>query len=90
VSNYRDGSRALKRKVLFLSLIVFGLILLSSLIRVSAQVSEADLTATNTDSGETLHIEISSNDSVALSLYDVMAMPKTIIYAELFCFGRPV
>jgi hypothetical protein len=80
----------LNKKILFLSLFVVGLILSSSLIHVSAQDSEPDLTATNIDSGESLHIEISSNNSVALTLEDVKAMPRTIVSAELFCFGRPV
>ena len=80
----------LKRKILLLLLIVVGLILSSSLDHVSAQVSEADLTATSINSEWALRIEISSNNSVALSLDDIMAMPKTMVYAELSCFGRPI
>ena len=66
-----------------------GLILPSSLNHVSAQVSGADLTATSNPTG-TLHIEISSNNTVTLSPYDIMAMPKTIVYADLTCFGKPI
>lgn len=40
--------------------------------------------------GGGLRIEISSNNSVALSLDDIVAMPKTFVYAELSCFGRPI
>ncbi len=80
----------MNRKILLLSLIVVGLILSSSLIHVSAQDFEADPTATNIDSAESLHIEISSNKSVAFTIDDIKAMPKTIVNAELFCFGRPI
>jgi DMSO/TMAO reductase YedYZ molybdopterin-dependent catalytic subunit len=71
-------------------LIVAGLLLSSSLNHGSAQISEADVIAKNINSTGTLTIVISSNNSVTLSLNDLMDMPKTIVNAELMCFGRPI
>jgi hypothetical protein len=80
----------LKSRNLLLMLIVAGLLLTGSLNHGSAQISEADVIAKNINSTGTLTIVISSNNSVTLSLNDLMDMPKTIVNAELMCFGRPI
>jgi hypothetical protein len=81
---------SLKSRNLLLMLIVAGLLLTGSLNHGSAQISEADVIAKNINSTGTLTIVISSNNSVTLSLNDLMDMPKTIVNAELMCFGRPI
>jgi DMSO/TMAO reductase YedYZ molybdopterin-dependent catalytic subunit len=72
-----------------LLLIAVGLILFSSLNRVSAlEASNIDITPTGGNSGWVLRIDISVNNSFTLSLDDLAAMPKTIVQAELSCNGR--
>ena len=80
----------MKSRNLILLLIVAGLLLSGSLNHGSAQISEADIDVKSISSPGTLTIVISSNNSVTLSLSDLMAMPKTIVDAELLCFGRSI
>ena len=80
----------LKSRNLILLLIVAGLLFSGSINYGSAQISEADINVKSTSSPGTLTIVISSNNSVTLSLSDLMAMPKTIVDAELLCFGRSI
>jgi hypothetical protein len=81
---------SLKSRNLLLMLIVAGLLLTGSLNHGSAQISEADVIVKSINQTGTLTIVISSNNSVTLSLNDLMDMPKTIVNAELMCFGRPI
>ena len=69
---------------------VVGLILSVSLSGVSAvEVSEAEASAASGDSGGTLQINVvSSNETVILSLDEIVNMPKTVVQAELSCYGE--
>jgi hypothetical protein len=81
---------ALKSRVLLILLTAMGLLLLIFSNLVSAQIAESDPITKSTDLPGTLRIEVSSNNSVIFSLNDLKAMPKTIVNAELLCFGRPI
>jgi hypothetical protein len=80
----------LKSRNLLVLVIVMGLILTISSNHVTAQISEGDLITKNINSAGALTIMLSSNNSVTLSLNDLKDMPKTIVNAELMCFGRPI
>ena len=75
---------------ILLLLMVVGLILSVSLSGVSAvEVSEAEASAASGDSGWTLQINVvSSNETVTLSLDEIVSMPKTVVQAELSCYGE--
>jgi len=74
---------------ILLSVMVAGLILSSFLTGVSAlQTSDTNKTLADANSEWTLRIEINVNNTVSLSLDDLRAMPKTIVYAELSCYGQ--
>ena len=83
-----DDATLKNRNLVFL-LIVVELLLSGSINYGSAQISEADIVKSTSSPG-TLTIVISSNNSVTLSVSDLMAMPKTIVDAELLCFGRSI
>lgn len=74
---------------IWLLAMALGLILPSSLIGVFAQVSDTGTVTAGVNYGWKLQIG-TNNNSLSLSLGDLSAMPKTIVNAELFCYGQLV
>jgi DMSO/TMAO reductase YedYZ molybdopterin-dependent catalytic subunit len=80
----------LKKTLFQISLLAmaFGLILSSSLTGVfGLEVSSAVNATTNNDSATRLIVDGLVNNTLTLSLDDLAAMPKSIVYAELYCYG---
>ena len=80
----------MKKSLLQISLLVmaFGLILSSSLTGVfGIEASSAANATTNNDSATRLIVDGSVDNTLTLSLNDLAAMPKSTVYAELYCDG---
>jgi DMSO/TMAO reductase YedYZ molybdopterin-dependent catalytic subunit len=77
---------------ILLVLMTVGLMLSSSFAGVLAlEASDNDVTPTGGNSGWILQIDIYANNTLNntyLSFDDLVAMPKTIVYAELSCYGK--
>ncbi|MCW3996120.1 MAG: molybdopterin-dependent oxidoreductase [Candidatus Bathyarchaeota archaeon] len=69
-------------------LIIVCLTITSSLSQAAALASSESSNASTGSSLGTLAVHTSPNSTVSFSLDDLHAMPKTIVYAELSCFGR--
>ncbi len=80
----------MKKSLFQISLLImaFGLILSSSLTGVfGLEASSAANATTNNDSATRLIVDGLVNNTLTLSLNDLAAMPKSYVYAELYCYG---
>jgi len=88
--SYKQEGTTLKKLILQITLllIAFGLIFLNMVNTVIAsETSETNITFVSENSRWTLQI-FTPNETTALSLDDLAAMPKTIVQAELSCYGE--
>jgi DMSO/TMAO reductase YedYZ molybdopterin-dependent catalytic subunit len=82
----------LLKKSLFQVLLLamaFGLVLSGSLTRVfGLEVRSSPDATTNADSALRLTANVSTNNTLTLTLGDLTAMPQSEEYAELYCYGQ--
>ena len=71
-------------------LITVGLVLSNSLAIVTALDASNTTAIPSSGKSWTLKIDISPNNTYTLSLDDLYALPKTTVYAELSCYGKPI